>query len=259
MERGDLEIKQLFKENNELLKELNRPKEHYDIIVSKNETVFNTIFNPPLELNSKRGYEIALVDLETYYSFYNVTEKNNIIEYSHNGQDKTITIPPGSYEMKGLSKEVLRQLQTNGDNKAIKFYPNSNTFKSILVIDSGYTVKFTHRNSIKKLLGFTQDSYSEGINNSEKLVNILAINSIFVHINVINGSIVNGSQNPVIYTFFPKVSPGYKIIQRPVNPIYLPIALNSIRDFKIKITDQENNLLDNNGEILTVRFHIRER
>ena len=252
-------MEQLLKKNNELLEEMNRPKQHFDIIVSKKETEFNTIFNPPLILDSKRGYEIALVDLETYYSFYNVTEKNNIVEYTHNGEDKTITIPPGSYEMKGLNREVMRQLQTNGDNKAILFYPNSNTFKTVMKIKDGYTIKFTHEKNIKKLLGFTQNSYNTGMYYSEKLVNILSINSIFVHVNVVNGSIVNGIQNPVIYTFFPKVSPGYKIIQRPVNPIYLPITLQSIRDFKVKITDQDNNLLDNNGEILTTRFHIRER
>ena len=250
---------QILREIHEELKELNRSKEHYDIIVSKNETDFTTVFNPPLELRSKRGYEIAMIDLETFYSFYNITEKNNIIKYENNGRIKTITIPPGSYEMKGLNKEIMRQLSSNGDTKAFFLFPNSNTFKSILKINTGYTVRFSHENSIKKILGFTQDSYNAGIHHSEKLVNILSINSIFVHINVVNGSIVNGIKNPVIYTFFPKVSPGFKIIQRPVNPIYLPIPLTSIRDFHVKLTDQDNNILDNNGEKLTIRFHVRER
>lgn len=253
------EIKQLLKKNNELLEELLKPKEHFNIIVSGNKTNFNTPFNPPLELNSKRGYEIALVDLETYNSFYNITDKNNIIEYENNGQTKTITISPGSYELKGLNRAVARQLEENNDKKAIAFFPNSNTFKSILKIAPGYKVKFSHKNSIKDILGFTKESYSEGYNYSEKLVDILPINSIFVHINVINGSIVNGNQNPVIYTFFPKVSPGYKIIQKPVNPIFLPITLKCINDFKVTLTDQNNNELDLNGEKLTIRFHIRER
>ena len=118
---------------------------------------------------------------------------------------------------------------------------------------------FTHRNSIKSVLGFTKDEYESGIRESENIVNILVINSIFVHINVINGSIVNGSQEPVIYSFFPKVSPGYKIIQKPVNPIYLPLAINNIRDFHVRITDQNNIPLDLRGEEITIRFHIRQK
>ena len=86
----------------------------------------------------------------------------------------------------------------------------------------------------------------------------MSVNSIFVHVNVVNGSIVNGKQEPVIYTFFPKVSPGYKIIQNPKNPIYLPVALDNIRDFHVSLTDQNNNLLDLRGEVVTIRFHIRQ-
>ena len=41
----------------------------------------NTIFNPPLELDKNKRYEMALVNLETYWSFPNVTLKNN--DFSH--------------------------------------------------------------------------------------------------------------------------------------------------------------------------------
>ena len=50
------------------------PKHSKQIIVSAEKTDFETTFNPPIELENE--YEIALVNLETYYSFPNV--KNNI-------------------------------------------------------------------------------------------------------------------------------------------------------------------------------------
>ena len=42
-------------------------KTSFQIIVSSNKTNFNTRFNPKLELDKDKVYEIALVNLETYY------------------------------------------------------------------------------------------------------------------------------------------------------------------------------------------------
>ena len=58
--------------------------------------------------------------------------------------------------------------------------------------------------------------------------------------------------------FFPKVSPGYKIIESPVNLVYLPITLDTMDRLTVSITDQDDNLLNLRNEKLTIRFHIRE-
>ena len=66
-------------------------------------------------------------------------------------------------------------------------------------------------------------------------------------------------KKPVIYSFYPKVNPGYKIIQKPYNPIYLPIVRKNISTLNVRITDQKNDLLDLRGEEVVIRFHIREK
>ena len=66
-------------------------------------------------------------------------------------------------------------------------------------------------------------------------------------------------KKPVIYSFYPKVNPGYKIIQKPHNPIYLPVYIKDINNINVRITDQNNNLLDLRGEEVVIRFHIREK
>ena len=64
--------------NEEIVKLLERiakntdHKTSFQIIVSSNKTTFNTRFNPKLELDKDKVYEIALVNLETYYSFPNI-------------------------------------------------------------------------------------------------------------------------------------------------------------------------------------------
>ena len=60
------------------------------------------------------------------------------------------------------------------------------------------------------------------------MVNILTMNSILVHIDIISGSYVNGSTQPTNYTFFLDVSPGYKIIENPHNLLYLSITSDTI-------------------------------
>ena len=90
------------------------------------------------------------------------------------------------------------------------------------------------------------------------MFNILTINSILVHIHIISGSHVNGSTQPTIYSFFPNVSPGYKIIENTHNLPYLPITADTIHSITVWLTDQNGNELNLRGENLSMRFYLRE-
>ena len=66
----------------ELLEKIAKNTEHktsFQITVSDNKSSFNTRFIPKIELDRDKVYEIALVNLETYYSFPNIDE---LIMYS---------------------------------------------------------------------------------------------------------------------------------------------------------------------------------
>ena len=78
--------------------------------------------------------------------------------------------------------------------------------------------------------------------NGGKLGKITAPESAFIH----------------YYSFFPDVSPGFKIIESPVNLVYLPLLTDTISNLNLSITDQDDNLLNLRDEKLTARFHIRE-
>ena len=84
---------------------------------------------------------------------------------------------------------------------------NSNTLKSVLILEKDYQVDFNHQNSLAKVLGFTGAKYTEGFHKSENVVNILSINSILVNIDIIAGSYVNGTMKNTIYSFFSKSQP----------------------------------------------------
>ena len=241
-------------------------KTSFQVIVSGDKSNFNTFFNPKIELDKEKVYEIALVNLETYYSFPNIDDSNNTFVYSHDqGQTWTkIKIPIGSYEINDINRRLHFEMKRLGHYDEVNNEPfinitaNSNTLKCILIIGKGYQVDFNQANNLSHVLGFTGQKYGEGFHRSEKPVNILSINSILVNIDIIDGSYVNGKTKNTIYSFFPDVSPGYKIIESPVNLVYLPILPQTIQNINLTITDQDENLLNLRGEKLTARFHIRE-
>ena len=251
-----------------LLKQITRNTAHktsFQIIVSGNESSFNTILNPMLQLDRDKEYEIALVNLETYYSFPNIDETNNVFVYFPDNSNSwvKIKIPKGSYEIYDINNTIQHEMEKRRrhdpiNEDYINISTNSNTLKSILILEKDYQVDFNHQNSLSKVLGFTGAKYTGGFHESENVVNILSINSILINIDIISGSYVNGTTKNTIYSFFPKVSPGYKIIETPINLVYLPITLDTIDRLGISITDQDDHLLNLRNKKLTIRFHIRE-
>ena len=220
-----------------------------------------TIFNPPLEFSPSCRYEIALCRLETYYSFPNIDATNNTIKVS---RDKgltwfTIKIPIGCYEIEAINNALQRFITENGGKvDMVNLSPNPNTLKCILDIKTeDYQVDFRGDNSLRSVLGFNSQTYKHGRHESENLVNIMNVNSILVHCDIITASRVNGVEAPIIYNFFPNVAPGEKIVSRPLHLIHLPLTLNIISHMTCWLTDQNGKELDLRGEELTLTFHLK--
>jgi hypothetical protein len=254
------------KEKIELLKQIAKntsPKESMQIIVTGNKSDFYKTFNPPLQLNNEKEFEVALIALHTYYSFPNIDVNNNKLYYYElkkigYNPVKTITIPVGAHELESANQEIQNALLSNGDENAIIFTFNKNTMLTTMLIKQGYKVAFDYDDSIGILFGFLKREYKEGTYISENIINIISVNSILVHLNIINGSFVDGQREPVIYNFYPKVSPGYKINETPTCPIYLPVSIKTIKDLKITITDQNGKHLNLRDETITITLNIRE-
>ena len=160
---------------------------------------------------------MTLVNLETYYSFPNID----------GSQWVAIRIPEGSYDLIDIAETIKIVMKRNGHNdESIEITANTNTLKSVLEIQGDCQVDFRARNSISSVLGFQNQVFKEGIHVSDSVVNILSINSILMNVDVIGGSYVNGRTQNTIYSFFPNVSPGYKIVENPRNLVYLPVILD---------------------------------
>ena len=228
------------------------------IIQSGKNSKIETNFVPSLDLEG--SYEIALQSIETYYSFPNIDETNNKISVSlDNGTTwKDLIFAVGCYEHEDINKELQRMMAVIGGRKEdIILKPNKNTFQTIMTISGSVQVNFKSDDSIRTVLGFDKKIYKSGRHLSEHTVNIMRVNSIFVHTDVIGSAYVNGSQSPVIYSFFPDIPPGGKIIVQPSVLIYLPISLSVISRLTSWLTDQNDKALNLRGEELTIKYHLR--
>jgi len=93
--------------------------------------------------------------------FKNITpDKNNFI-YFVNGDQYTITIPQGSYEISYLNKEIRRLMKENEHEDAIEIIPNISTYHCVLKIKANYAVQFSKKSkTFHKILGFKEGIYS---------------------------------------------------------------------------------------------------
>ena len=107
----------------------------------------------------------------------------------------------------------------NIDNVKISVTINEKLFKSNLKINQ--TLIFTDKSFFYTILGFTQsqsyplddiDGFYQliaGSYKSEKPINITSVDKVHLKCNCINGSIVNGVREPILYSFALDQPPGY--------------------------------------------------
>lgn len=230
--------------------------ESQSIVITGRKSDIYTNFTTAIKLDTNKFHELALVGLDMYHSIPNIDEANNKLHYNLNGEENFITIPTGCYEIESINKLIKNKLEDLIDIKA-----NTNTLKCIIALHrADLKIYFNKPNSLHTLLGF-EDGVLEGAGEHEStnIVNIMSVNAILVHCSVINGSYLNGDLHNILYTFFPNVPPGYKIVENPSQPIYLTVDQPSLYNIRIWLTDQNRNILNTRGEEITVRLHLRSR
>lgn len=217
---------------------------------------YTNIFPTPIILDINKKYGVAIESLDTYYSFPNVTYYNYNLKYTNNGNPVTLQIPIGCYDINTLNATI--QTLLGADVGKITISTIDPQLKTSITIAANFTVDFTYLNSINSLLGFNSQVLTAGTHTSDNIANINRTNSIFVNCDLVARSYVNGSNQQVLYTFFPNVPPGYKIVQELNKLNFIRINKNQINSIQVWLTDQDGNPLDFRGEVVTIRLFIGE-
>ena len=99
-----------------LLKQIvnnSEPKRSFSVVVNDNKTQLKTWFKLPIQLDKKKDYEIALINLETYYSFPNIDRSSNCFTYSPNLIPLWFGIisPESSYHVEDINELIQRKMR----------------------------------------------------------------------------------------------------------------------------------------------------
>ena len=84
---------------------------------------------------------------------------------------------------------------------------------------------------------------------SEKVINIMPINKIHLKCNVIDGSIVNGIRQPILFSFNLDKPPGFKVYKEPTIILYKKLNTNKLSHIKFYLEDDNKNQVDFQGEV----------
>jgi len=228
---------------------------------------FTIHYSPPIQLDEKKNYEISLLKAWIWYSWYNISEAklNNVIGYSPDGGTtfKNITLPNGNYDIFGINAYLQSQMKINGDydepneDYFVDFIPNYNTGKLRIELSNNYQIDLT-QSKIYNLLGFNKQIVATTIEGSRNVDITSGISSLSIHCSLVNNSYNNDVKGDTIQSFSPDKPVSSQLYIEDNNPVYINLEHRRIAEINMYLTDQNNELVDLNGEITNYLLHIKE-
>ena len=169
------------------------------------------------------------------------------------------SLNPGIYEVVDLNNTLKHILP---DNVKVNITIDDIRLKSNLKINQ--TVIFTEKSFFYTILGFTQSrSYPlddidrfyqiiAGSYKSDEPINITGIDKVHLKCDCIQGSIINGVRESILYSFALSTPPGHKIYKEPRVKLFKKINKSVLSHITFYFEDDDHKAVDFNGE--TVSF-----
>ena len=168
------------------------------------------------------------------------------------------SLNPGIYEIVDLNNTLKYILP---DNVKVSVTIDDIRLKSNLKMNQ--TLIFTKRSFFYTILGFTQSrSYPlDDIDNhyqiiagsykSDKPINITGIDKIHLKADCIQGSIVNGIREPILYSFALSSPPGHKIYKEPRVKLFKKVNKSVLSHISFYFEDDDYKPVDFHGDTIS--------
>ena len=167
------------------------------------------------------------------------------------------SIEPNIYNVVDLNK-TLKNILPN--NVKIDITIDERKYKTDLKINQ--TLIFTNKSFLYTILGFTRShSYPlediegfyqliAGLYKSERPINITGIDKVHLKCDCIDGSIMNGTREPILYSFSLDQPPGHKIYKEPKVKLFKKIIKSILSHITFYFEDDDYKSVDFNNEIV---------
>ena len=174
----------------------------------------------------------------------------------HNSNFNNYELEPGIYTFKDISEALLKinPPEYGGHHKAIDIEYDDITMKTKLKVRAMIIdIRFDEKSFFATVLGFTPGWDYKHYNKyvSQKNVNLGSTNKIHLKCDIIDGSIVGGFRQPILYSFVLDKKPGYKVFCEPETNHYKKINKSVLNTITFSLEVDNNKEVKFNGETLT--------
>ena len=174
----------------------------------------------------------------------------------YNSNFVTYELDPGIYSYKDIAIALYYILQSEypSSGSEILIRLEDITKKTKLVVRFGIiAIRFDEKSFFSTLLGFTPGWDYKHYNQylSQKIVNLNSTNKINLKCDCIDGSVVNGIREPILFSFVLDKLSGYKVFCQPETIHYKKINKPVLNTITFYLEDNDHKEVDFNGETLT--------
>ena len=183
----------------------------------------------------------------------------NILDLKYVPTKRTgYSLNPGIYEVVDLNN-LLKNISPN--NVKVNITIDDIRLKSNL--KTNQTLLFTNKSFFYTILGYTQshqcplndiEGYYQiipGNYKSDRPINITGIDKVHLKCDCIQGSVMNGIRQPILYSFDISSTPGYKIYKEPRIKLFKKVNKSVLSHITFYIEDDDHKPVDFHNETIS--------
>lgn len=209
-------------------------------------TDINMILKNPVLTNNNEVCIIQVVSAEIPYSFYNLSSNldNNVLYYDSS-----------SYDLGSSNYNINRLTDVLNTNLPVTVTWSKNTYKMTFnnTTSSSFTLKFSECKKLAQVLGFQPTDLTIAAGNSSSssgIIDLATVHSLFIKSNISTGNVLStrlGSSS-ILQKISCDINFGSIIYLNNDDHIQRTLTTANIIDsINLRITDQNDDLLDLNG------------
>ena len=225
-------------------------QEAYNEFVEKVSTIITNSYSENNKLAKKDFNDLK--ELVEANNQQHTKHPITIPEFEIQDDSIEIELTPGVYELVDINNAIKQKIHESDYDFEIDIIPDTISMKSVLTTSN--SIHFNSRLNI--LLGFTNKDYPPGTHTSEKPVMITTTDKVHLKCDCVDGSIVNGIREQILFSFNLSAPPGYKIINNPTTVLYKKINKTRLDQIQFFLEDSNHNPVDFNNETLTFTIQI---
>ena len=220
------------------------------------------------------GYSRSLFrDFESYLRIVVGLHEEDIqlILKQYNSHFITYELTPGIYTIQDIS-DAIHTFSGHSEIIQIEYDDISMKTKIILKFKNDEkmkfglgTLRFDEKSFFHTLLGYepywdykptNSNTIDSGVYISDKILNLNIIDKIHIKCDAIDGSIQDGVRQPILFSFILDKPSGYKVFCEPETIHFKKINKSVLNTISFYLEDDNNEIVDFNGETLTFTLQM---